>query len=222
MYDTLIFGAGGLGRQVLDILQQAGHYRPVCFLDSNPALARTEIGGLPIRGGLEQLEPLRQAGLSRAIVAIGDNITRVALAETLVRLGFELVSAIHPLASRARSAEVGPHAIIGPRATICVHARLGPHVVMGAGAIAEHDNVLGRGVFLGPAVRLAGGVHVGDFARLEIGATVIPGRTIGAGAHVEAGTVVIRDVPPNRLAAGVPAVVAEHARSRFVAREAGR
>ncbi len=217
MHDTLIFGAGGLGRQVLDILHQAGRYRPVCFLDSDPTLAGTEVAGVPVRGGLEQLEPLFQAGLRRAIVAIGDNFTRVALAETLVERGFELISAIHPLVSRARSAEVGPHAIIGPRATICVHACIGPHVVMGAGAIAEHDNVLGRGVFLGPAVRLAGGVRVQDFARLEIGATVIPGRTIGTGARVAAGTVVIRDVPPNRLASGVPAVVGERAGSRFVA-----
>ena len=35
--DVVIFGAGGLGSLVQDILQQGGRYRPVAFLDSNPA-----------------------------------------------------------------------------------------------------------------------------------------------------------------------------------------
>lgn len=216
MESIIIYGAGGLGELVQDLLQQAGRYRPVAFLDSDPAKYRQVIGGLTVRGGLEQLAPLRRAGANAAIVAIGDNVTRAAVAETLVAQGLHLVSAIHPLASLSPSAHIGEHVIIGPRATVCIHTRIGAHTVVSAGAIADHDNVIGRGVFLNPAVKLAGGVIVEDFAEIGIGATVIPGRRVGQGACVEPGAVVIHDVAPNTTVGGIPAVLKAARRSGFI------
>lgn len=216
MADVVIYGAGGLGSLVLDTLQQAGTHRVAAFLDSNPAKHGCEVAGLKVLGGVEQIDALRRLGVSGAIVAIGDNVTRVALAETLRERGLALVSAIHPLASIALSAELADHVIIGPRASICVHARIGPHTVISAGSICEHDNVIGQGVFLHPAVRLAGTVTVEDFAWIGIGASVIPGRRVGRGAHVEPGAVVIRDVAPNATVGGVPAGTDGPRRTRFV------
>ena len=97
--------------------------------------------------------------------------------------------------------------------SICVHARIGAHVVS-AGSIIEHDNFIGRGVFLHPAVRLAGTVIVEDLATLGIGACVIPGRRIGRGALVQPGAVIIADVAPGAMVAGVPGN--ERSASRFV------
>ncbi|MEW6252002.1 MAG: acetyltransferase [Planctomycetota bacterium] len=216
MTDVLIFGAGGFGSLVQDILAQGDAYRAVAFLDSNPARHGRQVAGLPVLGGVERLILLHHDGVGRAIVAIGDNVTRMAIAETLRKRGFELISAIHPLASISPSAEIGGHVVLGPRATICVHTRVGPHTVLSAGAIADHDNVIGQAVFLHPAVRLAGGVTVGDFAVLGIGACVIPGRKVGAGATVGPGAVVIRDVPAIAHVSGVPAAVPLPAQSRFV------
>ncbi len=207
MEPVVIYGAGGLGAVAQDILEQAGPYQPVAFLDSDRGKHGREYGGLPIWGGLEVAGELPNRGIKGVIVAIGDNATRVGLAETLRAAGLQLVSAIHPLATISRSAEIGEHVMIGPRATICVHARIGPHSVLSAGTIADHDNDIGRGVFLHPAVRLAGTVKVEDFAWIGIGASVIPGRRVGRGARVQAGSVVIRDVAPDTTVGGVPATV---------------
>lgn len=200
-----IYGAGGLGRLVLDILRQADRYAPAAFIDSNRGRYASTVDELPVFGP-EHLDTLAANGVTGVIVAIGDGITRVSVAETLKNRGFALVSAIHPVVGIARSAAIGEHVIIGPRVSICVNATIGPHVVLSAGAIVEHDNRIGTGVFLQPAVRLAGGVTVGDFATFGIGACVIPGRTIGAGAMIDAGAVVISDIPAKSRATGVPAV----------------
>lgn len=200
-----IYGAGGLGCEVLDILQQAGRYAPVLFLDGNPQRHGSIVGGLEVLGGPALVDALPGMGVTRIVVAIGDNAARAAIADTLASRGLELVSTIHPLASVSPAARVADHVIIAARATVCVHAQIGPHAVLSAGAIVEHDNVIGAGAFLGPAVRLGGGVVVEDLARLEIGSSVVPGRRVGRGARVRAGAVVIRDVPAGGDVGGAPA-----------------
>ena len=214
-----IYGAGGLGCLVHDLLCQSAECCAVAFLDSDHAKHGTIVDDLPVRGGVDQIDTLRREGVACAIVAIGDSPTRVEIAERLVQCGMQLVSAIHPLASIARSAMLGRHLIIGARTTLCVHARIGDHCVLSAGSIVEHDNQMGRGVFLHPAVRLAGGVTVGDFATLGIGAAVIPGCRVGHEARVEPGAVVIRDVLPGTIVAGAPAQIRPVADSGFVAEE---
>lgn len=216
MVDVFVFGAGGLGRLVLDILRQSRRWGPVAFLDSDADLHGTSVDGLPVAGGIDHVAELMRAGVAGGVVAIGDNHTRVAIASELRQRGLRLVSAIHPLVSISPTARLGEHVIMGPRVTICVHARIGPHTVLSSGSIIEHDNAIGQGVFLHPAVRLAGTVTVEDFATLGIGACVIPGRRIGADASVAPGAVVIRDVAPATAVAGVPAVAHSAPASRFV------
>lgn len=205
MKNVAIFGAAGLGSLVHDILLQSGQYRPVAFLDSDARLHGTMVAGLPVLGGFEELKRLPGLQISDAVVAIGENAPRVAVATALKEKGLNLVSAIHPLASISHTASLGEHLIIGARTTICVHASVGAHCVLSAGSILEHDNRLGVGVFLHPAVRLAGTVTIDDGATLGIGACVIPGRRVGREARVEPGAVVIRDVAPGATVGGVPA-----------------
>lgn len=47
-------------------------------------------------------------------------------------------------------------------------------------------------------------------AWIGVGATILPGVTIGANAVVAAGAVVNRDVPPNTVVAGIPAKIIKH------------
>jgi len=217
MTEVAIFGAGGLGCLVHDILLQGQRFRPVVLLDSDPTKHGQTIDRLKVRGGIEQVPALRRAGVTAAIVAIGENHTRVRLASMLQRQGMRLISAIHPLASIAPSAHLGEHLIIGARSIVCVHALIGDHCVLSTGAIVEHDNHLGIGVFLHPAVRLAGGVRVDDYATVGIGSCIIPYRSVGREARVEPGGVVIRDVLPNTTVRGVPATRPSPAGTRFVA-----
>ncbi len=201
---VIIFGAGGLGAAVLDILRQAG--RDVAgFLDSDPRKTGLRIDGVEVLGGFEQLTSLRWRGLDQVIVAVGENHHRHRLAQRLRDAGMTLTSAVHPLAHIAPSARLGTHLIVAARAIVGVHARIEDHCVIGPAAIVEHDNHIRTAAHLHAAVRLAGGVRIAEQATLGIGACVIPYRSIGRNARVEPGAVVIRDVPDGVTVAGVPA-----------------
>jgi FlaA1/EpsC-like NDP-sugar epimerase len=53
---VLILGAGGHGRVVLDILLQEGCYDVLGFLDNNPDIHGRRVDGLPVCGGIDDLE----------------------------------------------------------------------------------------------------------------------------------------------------------------------
>jgi acetyltransferase-like isoleucine patch superfamily enzyme len=55
-----------------------------------------------------------------------------------------------------------------------------------------------------------GPIHVGDYAWIGHRATILQNVTIGEGAVVAAGAVVVKDVPANAIVAGVPAKVIGH------------
>ena len=205
MQPIAIYGSGGLAGVVRDILLQGNTNVPAALLDSDPRRHGRTIDGLRVVGDMTALPRLLRRGIEAIIIAIGDNRTRMELASQARTAGFQLASAVHPLASISPSATIAEHVIIGPRVNVCVHAHIGPHSVLSAGTIVEHDNRIGAGVFVHPAVRLAGQVTVESCATLGIGACVIPGRRIGAGAIVAPGAVVIRDVPQGTAVAGAPA-----------------
>jgi UDP-3-O-[3-hydroxymyristoyl] glucosamine N-acyltransferase len=68
-----------------------------------------------------------------------------------------------------------------------------------------HDCQVGADVEIGASAVLCGHVTVGDGARISGLAFVRPFITIGAGARIGGGAVVVKDVPPGEVWAGVPA-----------------
>ena len=134
--DTVIIGAGGHGKVVLDILRAGGRYEPVGFLDADPALAGTMVGGLPVLGAANLLPKLRQQQKVRAaIVAIGDNRTRARYAQLLREQGFELITAVHPSAVVSPTARLGADVVVAAGAVICTEAVVGNSAIINTAAI---------------------------------------------------------------------------------------
>lgn len=205
--DVVILGAGGHGRVVLDIIQQARQHKPVGFLDNNKVLHGRRVDGLSVLGGLERLPELRERGISAAVVAIGDNGIRRAMADSLEENGFELVNAIHPSAQLATNVTVGKGVVIAAGALVCAHCQIGDYAILNTGCIVDHESMIGMATHVCPGVRLAGHVTVESGAFLGIGATVVQNIRIGFEAIVGAGSVVVNNVDPMTTVVGVPARV---------------
>jgi sugar O-acyltransferase (sialic acid O-acetyltransferase NeuD family) len=205
--DVVILGAGGHGRVVLDIIQQAKKHKPVGFLDNNKALHGRRVDGLPVLGGLERLPDLKEHGIAAAVIAIGDNGARRAMANIIEESGFQLVNAIHPSAQLASSVTVGKGVVIAAGALVCAHCQVGDYAILNTGCIVDHESMIGTATHVCPGVRLAGHVTVESGAFLGIGATVVQNVRVGFEAVVGAGSVVIQNVDPMTTVVGVPAKV---------------
>jgi acetyltransferase-like isoleucine patch superfamily enzyme len=104
---------------------------------------------------------------------------------------------------------------IGPGVTIADHVtiNLDAHVSIGANvAIAPHVLIYTGSHKLGPGSMRIGepaafAVTIEDGAWIRLGAILVPGVTVGRGAIVAAGAVVLKDVPPNTYVEGNPATV---------------
>lgn len=203
--DVLIFGAGGHGRVVLDIVRSAGVYRAIGFLDGNTLLHGRRVDGLPVLGDLSLLEKLKIEGVEGAIVAVGDNGIRREYAEIIDQSGLSLVSPIHASANIASTCTIGSNVVVAAGSVVCAHCQIGNSVILNTACIVDHESIIGNAAHICPGARLAGRVIVEAGAFIGIGATVIQNVRIGADAVVGAGAVVIKDVPAGTTVVGVPA-----------------
>jgi sugar O-acyltransferase (sialic acid O-acetyltransferase NeuD family) len=200
MSSIAIFGAGGLGREVLALARALNHDVP-CFLVDAPTAAET-VHGVPVRRDWAALAGAPDLAF---VVAIGDPAARARVAGQLAAAGARFATLVHPLAHVGHSVTIGPGSLVLGPASMTADIALGAHVLVNPGCTLAHDGVVGDFACLAPAVALAGGVVIGPSAALGIGARVAPFVTVGAHAVVGAGAVVLADVPPGARVAGVPA-----------------
>lgn len=136
-------------------------------------------------------------------------------------------SSIWHLAQVREKADIGRNCIVGRGAYIGTGVVLGDNCKIQNYALVYEPARLADGVFIGPAVVLTNdtyprainpdgslksahdwepvGVTIETGASIGARATCVAPVTIGAWATVAAGAVVVKDVPPHALVAGVPA-----------------
>lgn len=194
---VIVLGAGGHAKVVISTLQAAG-YEVAAALDNDPEKFGNTILGVLVKGAIPD-----SLGGAEAIIAIGDNAARRCVALRLERIVW--LSVVHPAAWAHPSAQIGPGTAIFAGVIIQPDCVIGAHTIINTAATIDHDCRIGNYVHLAPGVHLAGNVTVGDGAFLGIGSVALPGAHIGAWAIVGAGATVIDDLPDSVVAVGTPA-----------------
>jgi acetyltransferase-like isoleucine patch superfamily enzyme len=227
----VILGAGAQGRVTLETWRLARPNVHFVFLDDDPKTHGTTLLGAPIDGPFALAYKLAPSGHENgAIIAIGNNKTRLAIARAMsgaaprteeaaggpyraanttsaeAAAGVRWARpAIHPWAMVSPSAMIGRGTVVFPGAVVHTGAVVGAHVVINTGVIVEHDAELSDGVNLSPGVKSGGRIVIGEGTFVATGATLAPRVRIGAWSVIGAGSVVVDDIPDRVLAYGVPA-----------------
>jgi len=200
---VFIFGAGGHGKVMLDILLEAG-VKVAGFLDDDKAKIGNSVCGYEILGGMEYLTAKKSVAVA---LGIGNNKIREKVFHAARAARVELVSAVHPRAVISRYAAIGGGVAIMAGAVINAGSTLEDGVVVNTAASVDHDCRLGKFCQIWPGAHLAGNISIGEFSYVGTGASVIQNIKIGKNTTIGAGAAVISDIPDNVTAAGVPARV---------------
>ncbi len=208
MRELVIVGAGGHGRELLDVVEAVNRVSPTWaflgFLDDGPVdeerLARR---GARHLGAVSELSAID----TDYVVGIGDSTVRERIAAFARELGRDAAVLVHPAASVGGDTVLSPGTVLCAGARVTTNVRLGQHVHLNVNAVVSHEGRVGDFVTLSPGVLVNGTVALHDHVFLGTGAVVTPGLTIGAGTWVGAGAVVVTSLPGGVVATGVPARV---------------
>lgn len=191
-----IVGAGGLGREILDVAL-AVDVAVLGFLDDS--LAGSAIRGFSVGAPNGVVAP------ANFIIGIADPRARSRLAGQLSEAGLVARTLVHPVAVVAPQTRLGAGCVVMAGAHVSSDVVIGDHSQVQYNATVGHDCVLQRFVTVLPGANVSGTVTLEDGVTVGSGAVVLQGRRVGSGATVGAGAVVTRDVPSGAVVVGSPA-----------------
>ena len=195
----LVYGGGGHGKSLIDLLRSLGTYRIVGIIDDSLLPQnQPQIMGVPVLGGAEALPGLLAQGVRLAVNAVGGigNIAvRIQVFERLAEAGFACPAVVHPSAVVEPSAVLSAGVQVFPFAYVGSEARIGYGAIVNTGAIVSHDCQVGDYANLSPGAILAGEVQVGSAALVGMAVTVNLRTSIGKGARIGNSATVKGDVP---------------------------
>lgn len=202
----VIVGAGGFGREVLDLVTalntRTPRFRFLGFLDDGPV--RLDL--------LERLGARHLGDTSRFadidadyIIGIGSPGPRRRIEAFATDMGRRATTLCHPEATIGSDITIGDGVVIAAGARLTTNILVGRHSHINLNCTVGHDVIIEDYVTVFGGVHLGGGVTVESGATLGSGAVILPGVRVGRDATVGAGAVVVRDVAPGSTVVGAAA-----------------
>jgi len=204
---AIIVGAGGHSRVIARLLESAPGLEVAGVADQADGNIGEMIGKYPVITTFDHLSEWFEKGVTNAALAVGDNNKRADMFYKLKDMGFHILTLIHPTAHVDADVQIGEGVVVCAGAILCTQVKVGDNVLINTGAIIDHECNIASHAHIGPGSRLAGRVNIGERTFIGIGSTVKEKIVIGSRSVIGAGSVVVRPIPDDVIAYGVPAVV---------------
>jgi len=210
MKAVAIIGAGGFGREVLDIIDAVNQEKPQYemlgyIVDPEYGTPGTIVNAKPILGGFDWLS--RHASSVSVICGVGPSHHRYNLVRRAEALGCRFFSIIHPAAILTRWVQIGEGTVITAGCILTNQICIARHVHLNLGCTIGHNVYIADFSTLAPGVHISGNVTLAEGSYVGTGANIIEKLKIGEWSIVGAGSTVTKDVPANTTVVGVPARV---------------
>ncbi|MGX7199932.1 acetyltransferase [Enterococcus nangangensis] len=202
--NIVLIGAGGLGKEVVFLLERLNCYHIVGFLDDG--LEKNSIvSGYPVLGDLSFAINLPQ-NTNIAICIANPRIKKMCY-EKLKNLNFNFPNIIDKTVLLGKTVELGKGNILFPYTTYTADITLGDFNIVDIHSTIGHDAQIENYNTIYPNANISGRVRIGNEVEIGVGSQILQGLKINSNSTVGAGAVVIADVRSNCIVAGIPAKI---------------
>jgi sugar O-acyltransferase (sialic acid O-acetyltransferase NeuD family) len=207
MKEIVIFGAGGLGKEVLELINQINGVRPVWnvvgFFDDS-VIPGTTVNGISVLGGFESLQ---NSNFTNVVIAVGSPEARANFIGMLIEKK-TMPNLIHPTVSFPKdNISIGYGTIIAANVFLSVNVKMGNGILLNVGCSIGHDVVIGNFCTINPGCRISGSVRLGDCVFAGVGSILNNNISIVNNVKIGAGAVVLKSVEKKSTVFGNPARV---------------
>lgn len=204
MYNIIIVGAGGFAREIYHWANDTfskENYKIKGFLSYN----QKDLEGFNVKADIiGNDDNYKIEKNDRFVIAIGNIDIKKRAINKLKKRGAKFVSLIHPTAMIIPTAKIREGVVICPYCLVSDNVSLDDFVMMNTYASCGHDVKVGKYSILSPYAALNGFVKLENEVFVSTHATVISYKKVGFQSKISANSVVMRDVPPNKIVFGVP------------------
>lgn len=209
MKDLYIIGAGGFGRDALEIALDMQEqvpdipWRVKGFLTDIPGdFYEKDTLGYDIEGDITHHKVYTDAVYA---FAIADIAFKIKTTRDYLDKGAQFVNLIHPTARISRTAKIGMGNIISPGVNVNANAVIGNFVRIGTGTNVGHDAEIGNYSTISGLCGINGYVKIDKGVFAGSHAVFCPHAKVGEFATVGASSVVLKKVQANSKVFGNPA-----------------
>ncbi|MCI2266954.1 acetyltransferase [Sediminivirga luteola] len=209
--ELVVIGAGGFGRETLDVIEAANAAGERLFevagvADDAPSVAnieRVHARGYEHLGGVDEV--LRSRAPGTYVLGVGNPNAKQMLASVFDSAGWEPATVAHPTATIGTQTVLDAGVVVCAGVQLSTNVRLGRHVHLNPGAIIGHDAILDDFVSVNPGAVVSGEVRVDPGVLIGAGAVVLQGLHIGEKSIIGASACVTKNVLKSATVKGVPA-----------------
>lgn len=207
MKKILIFGAGGFGREVQWLIECINQKNPIWqiegYLDDG-VKPGTVVNGYQVLGGIDKLKEFDEE--TAVVCAVGSARVREKIINRIKEMGdYPFPNLIHPDVQKSDSVIFGEGNIVCAGNILTVNIEVKDFVIINLSCTVGHDAVLESFVTVYPGVNISGCTMIKKGVELGTGSKIIQGIEIDENTIVGAGAVVVRNLPSDCTAVGIPA-----------------